>query len=202
MPRVSRKQADHNRETIVDAATRLFRERGLHGISVVDVMAAAGLTHGGFYGHFESREALAQEASGRAFEQAAQRWQARVADQESKDTARRAVVGAYLSSESRDNPGDSCPVVAFAGDMCHEAAESGLRQTYLLGLNNLLDSLGSLLDTEDEADKRQQALVQYSLMFGALMLSRATRGDPLSDEILEAARSALSASSLSIPGKL
>ena len=202
MPRVSRKQADLNRETIVEAATRLFRERGLHGISVVDVMAAAGLTHGGFYGHFESREALAQEASGRAFEQAAQRWQARVAAQESKDTARRAVVETYLSNESRDNPGDSCPVVAFAGDMCHEAAESGLRQTYLQGLNNLLDSLGSLLDTEDEADKRQQALVQYSLMFGALMLSRATRGDPLSDEILEAARAALSASSLSIPGKL
>lgn len=194
MPRVSRKQADLNREIIVDAATRLFRERGLHGISVVDVMAAAGLTHGGFYGHFESREALAQEASGRAFEQAAQRWQARVAEHDSKDAARRAVIEPYLSNESRDNPGDSCPVVAFAGDMCHEAAESGLRRTYMQGLNNLLDSLGSLLDTEDEAGKRQQALVQYSLMFGALMLSRATRSDPLSDEILEAARAALAQS--------
>ncbi|WP_223441877.1 MULTISPECIES: TetR/AcrR family transcriptional regulator [Pseudomonas] len=194
MPRVSRKQADLNRETIVDAATRLFRERGLHGISVVDVMAAAGLTHGGFYGHFESREALAQEASGRAFKQAAQRWQARVAEHDNKDAARRAVVEPYLSNESRDNPGDSCPVVAFAGDMCHEAAESGLRQTYLQGLNNLLDSLGSLLDAEDEAGKRQQALVQYSLMFGALMLSRATRSDPLSDEILEAARAVLTPS--------
>lgn len=194
MPRVSRKQADLNREIIVDAATRLFRERGLHGISVVDVMAAAGLTHGGFYGHFESREALAQEASGRAFEQAAHRWQARVAEHDSKDAARRAVIEPYLSSESRDNPGDSCPVVAFAGDMCHEAAESGLRQTYMQGLNNLLDSLGSLLQAEDEAGKRQQALVQYSLMFGALMLSRATRDDPLSDEILEAARAALAPS--------
>ncbi|WP_085714721.1 TetR/AcrR family transcriptional regulator [Pseudomonas sp. B28(2017)] len=194
MPRVSRKQADLNREIIVDAATRLFRERGLHGISVVDVMAAAGLTHGGFYGHFESREALAQEASGRAFEQAAQRWQARVAEHDSKDAARRAVIEPYLSSESRDNPGDSCPVVAFAGDMCHEAAESGLRQTYMQGLNNLLDSLGSLLDAEDEAGKRQQALVQFSLMFGALMLSRATRGTPLSDEVLEAARATLTPS--------
>lgn len=195
MPRVSRKQADLNRETIVDAATRLFRERGLHGISVVEVMAAAGLTHGGFYGHFESREALAQEASARAFKQAAQSWQARVADQDSKDAARRAVVEPYLSSESRDNPGESCPVVAFAGDMCHEAAESGLRQTYVQGLNSLLDALGSLLDTEDQACRRQQALSQYSMMFGALMLSRATRGDPLSDEILEAARAAL------MPGK-
>jgi TetR/AcrR family transcriptional repressor of nem operon len=117
-----------------------------------------------------------------------------VAEHDSKDASHRAVVETYLSNESRDNPGDSCPVVAFAGDMCHEAAESGLRQTYLQGLNNLLDSLGSLLDAEDEAGKRQQALVQYSLMFGALMLSRATRGDPLSDEILEAARAALTPS--------
>ena len=66
MPRVSRKQAELNREIIVEAATRLFRERGIHGISVSDVMAAAGLTHGGFYGHFESREALATEACNRA----------------------------------------------------------------------------------------------------------------------------------------
>jgi TetR/AcrR family transcriptional repressor of nem operon len=191
MPRVSRKQADLNRETIVEAATRLFRERGLHGISVVDVMAAAGLTHGGFYGHFESREALAQEASARAFKQAAQRWQERVAGHGDKAAARRAVIEPYLSDESRDKPGESCPVVAFAGDMCHENAESGLRQTWLQGLNGLNDSLGSLQDGEDCAQRRQQALVQYSLMFGALMLARASSGDPLSDEILEAARSAL-----------
>ncbi|KAB0495214.1 TetR/AcrR family transcriptional regulator [Pseudomonas vancouverensis] len=191
MPRVSRKQAELNRETIVDAATRLFRERGLHGISVVDVMAAAGLTHGGFYGHFESKEALAQEASGRAFEQAAQRWQERATGREDKTAARRDVIELYLSNESRDKPGESCPVVAFAGDMCHEAADSGLHQTYLHGLNNLLDSLASLQESDDAAANRQQALVQYSLMFGALMLARATRGDPLSDELLETARDAL-----------
>jgi TetR/AcrR family transcriptional repressor of nem operon len=191
MPRVSRKQADLNRETIVEAATRLFRERGLHGISVVDVMAAAGLTHGGFYGHFESREALAQEASGRAFKQASQRWQERVAEHDDKEAARRAVTELYLSDDSRDKPGESCPVVAFAGDMCHEDAGSALRQTWLQGLNGLIDSLGSLQADENSENQRQQALVQYSLMFGALMLARASRGDPLSDEILEAARQAL-----------
>ena len=98
MPRVSRKQADLNREIIVEAATRLFRERGLHGISVVDVMAAAGLTHGGFYGHFESKEALAQEASGRAFDQSAERWQERIAAHvDDNDAARRALIEPYLS---------------------------------------------------------------------------------------------------------
>ncbi|RLU05724.1 TetR family transcriptional regulator, partial [Pseudomonas prosekii] len=92
MPRVSRKQADLNREIIVEAATRLFRERGLHGISVVDVMAAAGLTHGGFYGHFESKEALAREAGGRAFEQSAERWKTRIAEHDDKNQARRSLI--------------------------------------------------------------------------------------------------------------
>lgn len=192
MPRVSRKQADLNREIIVDSATRLFRERGLHGISVIDVMAAAGLTHGGFYGHFESKEALAREASDRAFQQSGERWQARIAESADNDTARRALIEPYLSAASRDNPGDSCPVVAFAGDMCHEAVDSGLHQTFNEGLNQLLQIFGSLQNTGDDVQDRQQALVQYSLMVGALTLARATRGEPLSDEILEAARCFLS----------
>lgn len=191
MPRVSRKQAELNREIIVEAATRLFRERGLHGISVIDVMGAAGLTHGGFYGHFESREALAQEASGRAFQQSADRWKDWIAANEDKNAARRALIDPYLSATSRDNPGDSCPVVAFAGDMCHEAADSGLRQTFMEGLGSLLDTFTPLMDTGDDAADRQQALVQYALMVGALTLARATRGDALSDEILEAARTFL-----------
>ncbi|MHC8353918.1 TetR/AcrR family transcriptional regulator [Pseudomonas sp. LB3P81] len=193
MPRVSRKQAELNREIIVEAATRLFRERGVHGISVIDVMAAAGLTHGGFYGHFESKEALAQEASGRAFQQSADRWKDWITANEDKTAARQALIGPYLSAASRDNPGDSCPVVAFAGDMCHEAAESGLRKTFMEGLGSLLDTLTPLMNTGDDARDRQQALVQYSLMVGALMLARATRGDALSDEILQAARTFLTA---------
>ncbi|MBK5418341.1 TetR/AcrR family transcriptional regulator [Pseudomonas sp. TH31] len=193
MPRVSRKQADLNREIIVEAATRLFRERGLHGISVVDVMGAAGLTHGGFYGHFESKEALAREAGGRAFEQSAERWKARIAEHDDKTAARHALVDPYLSAASRDNPGDSCPVVAFAGDMCHEATDSGLRQTFMEGLDKLLESYGSLVNSGDAERDRRQALVEYSLMVGALTLARATRGEPLSDEILDAARAFLTA---------
>lgn len=191
MPRVSRKQADLNREIIVEAATRLFRERGLHGISVVDVMAAAGLTHGGFYGHFQSKEALAREASERAFEEVGTRWRERITQGEDKAAARRALIEPYLSVYSRDNPGESCPVVAFASDISHEPADSGLHEPFLAGLNRLLDALGNLMDSTDPTHNRQQALVQYSLMVGALTLARATRGDALSDEILEAARTFL-----------
>jgi len=76
--------------------------------------------------------------------------------------------------------------------MCHEAVDSGLHQTFNEGLNQLLQIFGSLQNNGDDAQDRQQALVQYSLMVGALTLARATRGEPLSDEILEAARCFLS----------
>jgi TetR/AcrR family transcriptional repressor of nem operon len=193
MPRVSRKQAELNREIVVEAATRLFRERGLHGISVVDVMGAAGLTHGGFYGHFESKEALAREAFGRAFKESGERWNERMAGHTDKAAARQAVIEPYLSAASRDNPGESCPVAAFVGDMCHEATDSGLRQTFVKGIDSLLETLVSLMDSGDPERDRQQALVQYALMVGALTLARATRGDDLSDEILAAANSFLKA---------
>lgn len=194
MPRVSRKQAELNREVVVEAATRLFRERGLHGISVVDLMGAAGLTHGGFYGQFESREALAQEAFARAFKESGERWLERMNASEDKQAARQAVIEPYLSAESRDNPGESCPVAAFVGDMCHEDPTSPLHQTFVRGIDTLLEHFAPLMDSGDPERDRQQALVQYSLMVGALTLARATRGDGLSDEILEAAKSFLTTS--------
>ncbi|WP_330565549.1 TetR/AcrR family transcriptional regulator [Pseudomonas yamanorum] len=191
MPRVSRKQAELNREIIVEAATRLFRERGIHGISVSDVMAAAGLTHGGFYGHFESREALATEACNRAFEQSSLRWQARVEQSPDPETARLALIDPYLTAVNRDNPGDSCPVAAFAGEMCHEAADSALQRTFIRGLEESMGILGATQATGSPEGDRQAAMAQYAMMVGAITLARATKGSGLSDEFLEAARNLL-----------
>ncbi|MFK3824843.1 TetR/AcrR family transcriptional regulator [Pseudomonas yamanorum] len=191
MPRVSRKQAELNREIIVEAATRLFRERGIHGISVSDVMAAAGLTHGGFYGHFESREALATEACNRAFEQSSLRWQARVEQSPDPETARLALIDPYLTAANRDNPGDSCPVAAFAGEMCHEAADSALQRTFIRGLEESMGILGATQATGTPEGDRQAAMAQYAMMVGAITLARATKGSGLSDEFLEAARNLL-----------
>ncbi|WP_219273929.1 TetR/AcrR family transcriptional regulator [Pseudomonas sp. Xaverov 83] len=191
MPRVSRKQAELNREIIVEAATRLFRERGIHGISVSDVMAAAGLTHGGFYGHFESREALATEACNRAFEQSRLRWQARVEQSPDPETARLALIDPYLTAANRDNPGDSCPVAAFAGEMCHEAADSALQRTFIRGLEESMGILGATQATGSPEGDRQAAMAQYAMMVGAITLARATKGSGLSDEFLEAARNLL-----------
>ena len=196
MPRVSRKQAELNREIIVEAATRLFREKGIHGISVSDVMAAAGLTHGGFYGHFESREALATEACARAFEHSQLRWQSKLEEQPDPQTARLAVIAPYLSAQSRDNPGEGCPVAAFAGEMCHEADGSALQRTFIEGLESLLGTFTGLQSAGAAPSDRQAALAQYAMMVGALTLARATRGSSLSDEFLDAARTALTPDAL------
>jgi TetR/AcrR family transcriptional repressor of nem operon len=186
MPRVSRKQADLNREIIVEAATHLFRERGLHGISLSDVMAAAGLTHGGFYGHFASKEALATEACQQAFEHANLGWQAKIEHSDDQQAARQAVLGPYLTATHRDNPGDGCPVSAFAPDMCHEPADTALQHTFIEGVEKSLEIFSQL----DDGD-RQAMLAHYAMMVGAVTLARATRGNSLSDEFLKAARNTL-----------
>ncbi len=186
MPRVSRKQADLNRKIIVEAATHLFRERGLHGISLSDVMAAAGLTHGGFYGHFASKEALATEACQQAFEQANLGWQDKISRSEDLPTARQAVLAAYLSANHRDNPGDGCPISAFTPDMCREPADTALQHTFIEGVEQSLEIFAQL-----EGEDRQSMLAKYAMMIGAVTLARATRGNRLSDEFLESVRNTL-----------
>jgi TetR/AcrR family transcriptional repressor of nem operon len=120
MPRVSREQADNNRLAITDASARLFRERGIDNVSVAELMAAAGLTHGGFYGHFESKDQLAAEACRWAFGRSVERWKKRIAEKSDRTLARAALTDNYLSAQSRNNPGASCPAAAFAGDVARE----------------------------------------------------------------------------------
>src|ERR1700710_1547094 len=120
MPRVSREQTDANRIAIEEASSRLFREQGLKGVSVADLMGAAGLTHGGFYGHFSSKEALAGEACASAFERSVDRWKGRVVEAVNRVNGRAALVESYLSPQARGNPGAACPASSLAGDVSRE----------------------------------------------------------------------------------
>src|SRR3954468_20702168 len=110
--RVSREQAAQNRERILDAAARLFRERGFEGIGVADLMKEAGLTHGGFYGHFESQGALMAQACTRASARSRERW-TKLAQNAPGDPLT-AIAGSYLTSKHRDNPGSGCLMAALA----------------------------------------------------------------------------------------
>ena len=193
MPRVSREQTDRNRLAIENASARLFREQGIKGVSVSDLMAAAGLTHGGFYGHFESKNGLAAVACSTAFGQSAERWQTRISGKPHREAALKALFDGYLSPQSRNAVGSGCPMAALATDVAREPMEAPIHDAYIAGLKGLLEILLPLQDTGDAAIDRSQALAQLSMLVGAIVLSRASRGDALSDEFLAAASQHLAA---------
>jgi TetR/AcrR family transcriptional repressor of nem operon len=188
MSRVSRQQADQNKTAITEVSARLFRERGVDNVSVADLMAAAGLTHGGFYGHFESKEELAGEACRWAFARSVERWKKRIADKEDRSAARAALTDSYLSSQSRSGPDGSCPATSLASDVARKSPDAPIRAAYAAGVENLLKILASVQDTGATRGDREAALADFATMIGGLMLAKATQGEPLSDEILAAAR--------------
>jgi TetR/AcrR family transcriptional repressor of nem operon len=189
MARVSKQQMERNREAIEQVSSQLFRERGLNGVSVNDLMAAVGLTHGGFYGHFASKDELVAVASRRAAEESDQRWEA-LSSQPGKHTLQTLIDG-YLSVKHRDCPAEGCVVTALAADVAREGADKPVHQAYLSGAKSMLARLESLSSLEDEQQRQQQALAQMAMLVGALTLARATRGDALSEQFLNAARQAL-----------
>jgi TetR/AcrR family transcriptional regulator, transcriptional repressor for nem operon len=191
MPRVSRAEAETHREQITEASARLFKERGVNGVSVADLMGAAGLTHGGFYGHFESKNALAGEAVARAFAQSRERWRKRVASKPDDAQRRALLVDRFLAHGCVKDVGLGCPAVALATDVAREPADAPIRAAYLEGLDGLVGILAEVEDGPDAAARRRAALADYALMTGALLLARATAGTPLSAELLDAAHARL-----------
>lgn len=191
MPRVSQHQTDQNRIAIEKASARLFREKGLHGVSLAEVMAAAGLTHGGFYGHFASKEGLAAVACGKAFEQSGARWEQRFAALPDRAARRSAYVEGYLATATRDRPGSSCPAAALAGDVARADATAPVRKPYLEGVKAMAARLAALQPDAGTAAAEQRALADMATLVGALLLARATRGDALSEALLDSARARL-----------
>jgi TetR/AcrR family transcriptional repressor of nem operon len=184
MGRVSQAQAQENRRRIVETASRLLREQGTH-VSVADLMKAAGLTHGGFYKQFASKQALIDEATTHAFAELAQHHTAALEQHPAQpDAAQQALIDAYLSAEHRDNPSDGCPVAALAGDMAREPGNHQAHRVYTQGVRDFADAL---------ATPDQDGITRLCTMLGALVLARATKDSPLSEEILTAARTALTA---------
>src|SRR5947209_3087766 len=116
--RVSRTQAEKNRQAVIDVASRLFREHGFDGIGLKDLMQSAGLTQGAFYKQFASKDDLAAQASRRALESAFQRWSAAAAARPQDPLG--AVVAFYLSTDHREEKMDGCPVVALGSDAARQ----------------------------------------------------------------------------------
>jgi TetR/AcrR family transcriptional regulator, transcriptional repressor for nem operon len=192
MPRVSRKEADQHREDVINAASRLFLEHGIDGVSVPAVMAEAGLTHGGFYGHFSSKEALVAEACTRAFEDRRSVYDGIVERNGSdKKAARTEFIKRYTAKGHRDEIGLGCPVAAMCGDITRENPKGSVRAAFAAGLNMMIEKISPLLSGKKKAAAREEALTDIAMLVGGLVLARSTKGHPVSDEILQSVRSAL-----------
>jgi TetR/AcrR family transcriptional repressor of nem operon len=173
--RLTKQRAEENRERVIEEAARLFRERGF-SVGVAELMAAAGLTHGGFYNHFGSKDDLEAAACARVFEKSVARMAA-VGDAEAFAAYR----ARYLSPEARDATAANCPMVAFAGDVSRQS--EGVRDAYAEGLSAYLEAF-----TAASGKPRAEAIREFATLVGALTLARSVAASDaaLSDEILAA----------------
>jgi TetR/AcrR family transcriptional regulator, transcriptional repressor for nem operon len=181
--RVSRVQASENRQTVINVASRLFREHGFDGIGLKDLMERAGLTQGAFYKQFESKEDLAVQASRRALESASGRWS--VAASENPDDPLGAVIGFYLSTGHREEKMDGCPVVALGSDVARQGTD--VKAVFEAGIKAYLDVLSRLIADTDSQESRGKAIAILSTMVGAVTLSRVVNDPDLARVILDEA---------------
>jgi TetR/AcrR family transcriptional regulator, transcriptional repressor for nem operon len=194
--RISKEETEANRARVLAAAARLFREKGVDGVGVADLMKEAGLTHGGFYNHFQSKEELAAAAFDAAFDAAIARLEAKIAKAgpRGRRKALAHYIERYLARETRDNPGLSCPMATLGADAERHGAT--LRQEFAAGVRRYLDLFAELMPSTSRK-RRREAITTLSTLIGALTLARACAGadDDLSDEVLAAVREELTSRS-------
>ena len=181
--RVSREQFTENRQRILDVAAKLFREKGFEGIGVDGIMQEAGLTHGGFYGHFASKADLAAQACAVALGRSAETWKGLA--QARPDTGLAEIARSYLSKRHRDNPGGGCVLAALGGEVARQS--HAVRATVTNGVTARLGMLERVADRHSKSERREQAITTLSGLVGAMVLARLVDDSALSNEILTVA---------------
>lgn len=178
--KVSREQVLENKRAILKAAGRLFRERGFEAVTVADVMKSAGLTHGGFYGYFKSKDDLIAQALAEVLGPAAK---------PPVDLA--AYAERYLSAAHRNNVAGGCPVAALASETIRQPGSARTEMT--AALRRHIEHLSRIAPGADEADKRRAAIGTWASMVGAMILARVSDESEFSDELLSETRAWLAA---------
>lgn len=184
--KVSREQMAENRHRILDVASRMFREKGFDAVTVSEVMKAAGLTHGGFYGHFTSKDDLVAKTLTHALG---------ASSGEGADFQE--FVEAYLSPRHRDSPAGGCPTASLAAAVRHQTpvAHTAMAE----GLRSQIGRIQQALPVLDPEDSRRVAIGSWAAMVGAIILARAVDDPALSDEILEETQAWITAGLQHIP---
>lgn len=185
--RTTAKEASHER--IVSAAARAIRRSGYGGTGVADIMQEAGLTHGAFYAHFASREAMLAEAAGRACAESAA-VAAEVAASAPPAQALASMLQAYLSREHLAQVELGCPLVALGSETARQAPE--VRQVTTRHIKAMVDLVARQLPDWGQPEAHEQALVTVATMVGSLLLARAVDEPALADSLCAAALKHLS----------
>jgi TetR/AcrR family transcriptional repressor of nem operon len=179
--KVSKETSAKHRDELLNAASRLFRERGFDKVGIAEIAAAAGLTHGAFYTHFESKEALCAEVIGRAS------GRSRAALDSTLNW--RASIEAYLSPKHVRDRATGCPFAALGGDVPRESET--IRAAFSEALERSIEAVAARLGHKGEGSRREDAIQALATMVGALVLARTAATPRLRDEILGAARNKL-----------
>ena len=177
--RMSQEEKEKSRVRIVSSASRLIRERGLEGASVGDIMQAAGMTHGGFYKHFERKEALVEAAMDAAFAQFL-----KVLQEGEPEDAVSAYCALYLSEDHKNHPGLGCPVAAVGPDVGR--TPESLKATFGAGVKRIVAALARVMKRSAKA-KEAAAFREFSMLVGAMVIARAS-DDETSRAVLNACR--------------
>ncbi len=182
--RKSKQEAARTRERIVEAAAAEFRENGIAATGLADLMSAAGLTHGGFYRHFDSKDQLIEEACAEAIATMTDRL-ASAASRKSGRAGLKAAKTVYLSTHHRDNPREGCPLAALGSELAR--ADAKTRAAATAGFQKMVDVLASQFDQDKPSEARKRAIAAASTLIGALTMSRIVNDEALSDSILRIA---------------
>ena len=180
--RVSREKARENRERVVRASSTLFRQKGVDGVAIGELMAEAGLTHGGFYKQFGSKAELVQEACAVALQETLAFWDGYLGQAEDPQAA---FIRAYLSQRHSDEVATGCLLPALAGEARREPP--AVRDVFVDAIGAYADRLDQPVSQRSDAS-RERALATLSSLVGALVLSRASNDPQLSADILDATR--------------
>lgn len=180
--RVSKEKAARNREHILTAAARLFRENGISATGIDSIGEDAGFTHGAIYSQFGSKEMIAAEAVGLALQRSKHLWE-RIAEKRGRKKALAAIVAQYLSPAHRDGAGQGCVVSALGSEIARLPAS--VRDVFTAHLKESLEFMTEVMREDNPASRQEDAIAAFASMIGGLMLARAVNDATLSDQILK-----------------
>lgn len=183
--RYSREHKQETHDRIVKKASVRLREKGAHGIGVADLMKEAGLTHGGFYAHFDSREALVIEAFAYAMDRSMEHWR-KLTGEAAPEKRLALIAESYLSTLHRDNPGHGCSIPALGAEIARESPKT--RKAFAGKLDEMIEALTDTIPNMPRKAARKQAIATLATMAGTMLLARIAGASELSDEMLKAGR--------------